>query len=135
MAIGNPVRECGRKEPFHRRREIAGALQLDFPIDQGPERLHEVAGEVVGVRLGVVVDSHLVEVSLRSDPARCMREQDGITIIEGAIGCIRVRYPHETVAEQRFEIAARTRGLAPGRVARADLSRIGCKQLCLQVMA
>lgn len=135
MAIGNPVSECGRKEPLHGWCEIAGALQLDFPIDQGPERFHEVAGEVVGVRLGVVVDSHLVEVALRRDPARCMREQDGIAIIEGAIGYIRVRYPHETVAEQRLEIAARSRGLAPGRVARADLSRIGCQQLCLQVVA
>lgn len=68
-----------------------GVLQFDFPVDQGPERFHEVAGEVVWVRLGVVVDSHLVEVALRRDSARRMREQDGITVVEGAIGCARVR--------------------------------------------
>ena len=106
MAIGNPASECGRKEPLHGRRELAGMLKLDLPIDQGPERLHEVAGEVVGVRLGVMVDSHLVEVALRRDPARRMREKDGIAVVKGVIGRVRVRYPNEAGAEQRLEIAA-----------------------------
>ena len=135
MAIGDPVGECGRKEPLHGRRELAGTLQLDLPVDQWPERLHEVAGKVVGVCLGMVVDADLVEIALRRDPARCMREQDGITIVEGIVGRVRVRCSDESGTEQRLEIAAGPGGLAPGRIVRADLSRLGREQLGLLFMA
>lgn len=110
-------------------------FKLDLPVDQGPERLHEVAGEVVGVCLGMVVDADLVEIALCRDPARRMREKDRIAVVKGVVGRVRVRCPDETGAEQRLEITAGPGSLAPGRVVGADLPRIGREQPGLLFMA
>ena len=81
------------------------------------------------------MDADLVEITLRRDPARCMREQDGVAVVEGVVGRVRVRCPDETGTEQRLEIAAGPGGLTPGRVVGAHLPRVGCKQVCLLFMA